>query len=740
MDEREHDDQRGRLGRLFAALVGTEDAAEKDLGPARDAAQGAPADVSHLDLDALSRKLATSPDPAHALRAFVADVRLRTESAEAGPAPSALETYLAERLDEADLAGADGVSLPAFRVVRPTTSNLFYLRMDDEEVPWLAKLKLLRVEAALNGALLATLGLEHADEASLEELVAFEGRCARSVVAQAPRLAARQEIPARGEWAVRGAISEAIESAQLPHRLTARFRVNEAAGLAAFEVDVVSPRIWSATARVDGLGIVAATSEMRRRAASEYNLRVAVMLAGYALAVAPGLSEVWVAGIEDSGASHACYYSARITRAQLEGVDLSGPVDPWAVMRAAGARVDEHDRTLAPVPQGFSLDDEALCPARRWQPVELSEERLSPGRAHELGAERRCDLGIDEAAARRRAVDELVRQLGDSTAQNVAALLAVGGEGAPEDVRAAARRCVEALIEGTLADDPLAIAEAFVAGGELERGVGEARAAFAARDLEAAERCARSALSPADDAGAYADAPGLTWRAFDTYADRVLYNRLVAAPGERARLVPDAYPEGHLIVSACALARGDVGEALAHARLAREVAPLSTQASLHLSQCLEASGDAAGAADELRRVLSLAHDGETIGLAYLRMSQLQWQAGHVLAAQACYQLACARLGAPVLVAGLAVVALIGQVGSASGSSLSQEQVASALAAEGIPLAPTEEVGAALLEAAGAAVDGELFGVGRDVVRALCSVLRDDVVLGVYRSLEDEPDR
>lgn len=738
--EDSQDEQRGRLGRLFAALVGTEGPAEKDPAPATDAAPGADAGVSHLDLDAFSRRLATSSDPVRALRAFVADVRSRTESAEAGLAPSALETYLAERLDEADLAGADGVSLPSFRVVRPTTSGLFYLRMDDEEVPWLAKLKLLRVEAALNAALLATLGLPDADAASLEELVAFEGRCARSVVAQAPRLAARQETPARGEWAVRSAISEAIESARLPHRLTARFRVNVAGGRAAFEVDVVSPRIWAATACVDGLGIVATTAEMRRRAASEYNLRVGVMLAGYALAVAPELTEVWVAGVEDSGSAHTCCYSARITRAQLEGLDLAGSVDPWAVMRAAGARVDGRDRVLTPVSQGFSLDDELLCPARRWQPVELSEERLSPGRAHELGAERRCDLAIDEAAGRRRAADELVRRLGDSTAQNVAALLAVGNEDAPEDVRAAARRCVEALIEGDLPDDPLAIVEAFVGDGALQRGIGEAREVFSARDFEAAEKRARSALAPVDEAGTYADAPGLTWRAFDTYADRVLYNRLVAAPGERVRLAPDAYPEGHLIVSACALGRGDVGDALAHARLAREVAPLSTQVSLHLAQCLEASGDAQAAADELRRVLSLAHDGETIGLAYLRMSQLQWQAGHVLAAQACYQLACARLGAPVLVAGLAMVALIGQVGSASGSSLAQEQVEGALAAEDIPLAPTEEVGTALLEAAGAAVDGELFGVGRDVVRALCSVLRDDVILGVYRSLEDEPDR
>ena len=220
----------------------------------------------------------------------------------------------------------------------------------------------------------------------------------------------------------------------------------------------------------------------------------------------------------------------------------------------------------------------------------------------------------------------------------------------------------------------------------------------------------------------------------------MIYNRLVAEPDARCRLVPDALLEGHLIVSACALARGDAAEALSHARLARELAPLSTQASLHLSQCLEAAGDVRGAENELRRLLTLAHDPETIGMAYLRMAQYQWQSGHVLAAQACYQLACARLGAPVLVAGLAVVALLGRVGEASGSALTQEQVEAALAAESIPFAPTEEVGTALMEAAGASVDAERFGVARDVLRSLCSILRDDALFGVLRSIEDEPDR
>ena len=158
MSDNERDEQHGRLGRLFAALVGTE------TGEAADAERpvGMPPAPSRLDLDGLSRTLASSPDPMRALSRFVSDVRRRTAQAEAGAAPSALETYLAERLEEAGVADAGGRL--SVRVVRPRTSDLFYLRIDDEELSWSDKLRVMRVEAALNGALLAASALEDADD------------------------------------------------------------------------------------------------------------------------------------------------------------------------------------------------------------------------------------------------------------------------------------------------------------------------------------------------------------------------------------------------------------------------------------------------------------------------------------------------------------------------------------------------------------------------------------------------
>ena len=97
----ETDEQHGRLGRLFAALVGAD---QPEAAPAEEAAKAAPnaPRASRLDLEKLSHDLSSSHDPARVLRDFVSDVRHRSAAADAElvtrmssrgePTPSAFET------------------------------------------------------------------------------------------------------------------------------------------------------------------------------------------------------------------------------------------------------------------------------------------------------------------------------------------------------------------------------------------------------------------------------------------------------------------------------------------------------------------------------------------------------------------------------------------------------------------------------------------------------------------------
>lgn len=744
-DERRPAGERGGLGRLFAALVSTgDDEALPDVP--EEAPEEADGNTTVLDVEGLSRSLASSPDPMALLSGLVVDVRGRSGAAGApgdgdAPAlpPSPLETHLAARLVEAGLLETD-VELPSLHVIRPRTSDLFYLRLDDQRVSYLALLRVMRIEAALNSVLLASHVLPDPNEASLEEIVRAEQRVARSVTAQAADVASRADGPALGEWDVRRALSFGIESFRLPYRLTARFRVNVSRGLAAFELDLVPPEVWAATCYVDGLGVVPATSEMRRRFAADYNARLAVLVAGYAFRVAPQLSEVWVAGVVDTSTDHACHYSGALGRSDLEGVDLSGSFDAAAVLRAAGFALAGPEPGSGPVRQTFSLEDERLCPPGRYDPPELSDRVLGGAAAASLGCGRVDGLAADEAARRRRVASDLVRGLGGSTEQNVRLLLSAAREDGHPDVLDAARRCVSMLVEGALEDDPVAIEEELVDGSDLARACARARDALSSRDVEAARDAVEAALLPVDGLGTYDDTDTVTWRSFDTYAERALYNRLLARPGEECRLVPAAYLEAHMIAAAADLALGLVEGALSHARRAVELAPLSSQASGNLAQCLEAADETEAAEEEARRLLSLAHDPEGLGTGYLCMAQLQWQRGRVLVAQACYQRATRYLGAPAIMAGFALAALVGHVAASAGASLDAGGADSVLRGAGVPLAPTEEVGAALLEAARAATNEGVFPVARDLVRELCALSRDDVLFGLYRSIEDEPDR
>ena len=712
------------LGRRFAALVDTGAGAGDGHGEKR-----------RLDFERLARDLAKAADPLADLAGLAASIR-------ADEGATALERRLAERLGEAGVGTGD-VEMPSVRVVRPRTSGLFYLRIDDEELSYLAKRRILAAEAALNGALLCSALLPDAESASEEDVVKAEQRVARSIVSQAaePLLDLEGE-PTRGEWHDRHAIAGGIECLRLPYRLQARFRLNARAGACAIEVDLAEPALMPGRAYVDGVGVVPATAVMRRRAATDYNLRLVVLMAAYAFAATEDLEEVWVAGVVDTAASHACYCSARFERQDLEGLDLTR-IDPVSLLRWVCAELDEEAGELRPVRQGFSLEDELFCPPERFEAPELSGRRLPAAAAEALGCRLVAGMAVDEHAARAEAARLAAERLGDTTAQNVRAVEEAAREVGGADVEEAARRTIRAILAGELDDaDPLAVQEAFMGAGPLSEEAAEAQKALLSGDPARGADVLAAALAPFEAEGAFADGPLVVWRAFDSYADRALYNRLVSPlppeSGREVRLAPRAYLESIETLSICDLALGREEAALDLARRAAQIAPLSTQASLQLSSCLEAVGDADGAAEEVRRLLGYADDPQTIGIAYLRMASLQWGRGHMLAAQACVQMAEERLPGQVMQLGLKVAELLGHAGKAE--RLSPARVLDALAEAGIPAAPTEAVAEALLDAARAACDENLFRIAREALYLVVALTRDDVFHGMLRSLEGEPDR
>ena len=281
------------LGRLVSALAGRGRAAA-DKGTEAEDAQVAPAasreagekgaaagasataeaeaeaapSESALDMAALVRELLGSREPLGRLRGFVTDVEGRAAgdaSRQDALLPCGRERHLARRLREAGLFD-DDVELPGLRVIQPRMTGLVYLRVTDRELPYLAKLRVMALEAALNEALLSQ-AMPGADPAAGErDLVRDERLLRRSIAEQTRTLGpATEPDDGCGEWGCRRALAYGIEAFQLPFRLKADFRVNAAAGAAAFELALVPPRVMPGEAWVDELGVVAATGRLGLR-------------------------------------------------------------------------------------------------------------------------------------------------------------------------------------------------------------------------------------------------------------------------------------------------------------------------------------------------------------------------------------------------------------------------------------------------------------------------------------------
>lgn len=612
------------LGRLVSALAGRgraaaekgteaedaqvttatapgDDAGEK--GASTQAAVPAEADAapseSALDMAALVKRLLRSREPLGLLRGFVTDVEGRAAgggSQKDALLPCGRERHLARRLREAGLF-EDDVELPGLKVIQPRMTGLVYLRVTDRELPYLAKLRVMALEAALNEALLSQ-AMPSADPAAGErDLVRDERLLRRSIAEQARSLGpATEPDDGCGEWGCRRALAYGIEAFQLPFRLKADFRVNAAARAAAFELALVPPRVMPGEAWVDELGVVAATGQMRRQMATDYNLRLGLLVAAWAFEGAPALNEVWVAGTLDTATSHECLYWGHLTRSDLDGIDLGPSLDPAEALGAMGVTMELDDGALLPVRQGFSLEDELFCPPARYDAPETSDRELPAEAARALGASCVADLGIDEACRRTKAADELTRGITASTESNVRLLMSLMTDGTDPGMDAACRRVMEGLIEGTLPDDdPLAVAEELAHGDALSRAVELGTSRMVARDVAGAGRAVLDALAPVEDAGTYADGDDVVWRAFGSYVDRVLYNRLMAGIGTRTRLAPAALYQAQLIASQTELIQGNAESARGLAAGATHLAPLSAEAVLQLSNCLSALGDSDGA-------------------------------------------------------------------------------------------------------------------------------------------------
>lgn len=679
---------------------------------------------------------------------------------------SSLEKYLVRRLGEAHIDSWENESdAPKVDLVIPHHSGMFYLR-EERRIPLGFHLRVLRIEAALNAALSAYNHFDGDLPSSEEDIMRFEQRLASTICSQLSDVTASDwsylAMPwqlgpgpsQRGEWAVRSALSESIETLQVPYRLEANFRTNVAGGDAAIEVCMTPARVFPRSGYVENLGIVPTTSHMRNRYASAYAARVGILLANCAFQASERVRRAWVACIQATPTKRSCLYWACIERRGLSRVRMDAVHDPLRLLVSLGATLELENEVLQPVPQGFYLEDNRFCPPLRHDLWRLSERPLPPSAAISLGTQRVSGLSIHEELGRTLLAEEALRGLSaddekDATQLCVRSLFDAASKTSDLDVWQAAERVASQLIAGTLTPgNHDALKEELVSGDHLSKAVKQAQKALAHERPGEALELLRKTIRSIDAHNTYTDTESAVYRAFDSFAQRAIYNRLNAQDGRCVILVPDAYVIAHLILTTLLLSRAkaredekrevDMHEALAHAQRALEVAPFSMPAVLSAVACLELLDDAAAASTIISRMLEFAHDPQSIALAYYRMASMQWQLDHHEACLACYQLAAGFSPGyiPVITAECSVLST---QDPRLATPLEAADVKRALQKEGIPLAPTAQISYLLYDCAAASIDAEVFPVADDLMRILESFTGDDVLHGIRNSLEHEPD-
>ncbi|MDO4806723.1 MAG: hypothetical protein Q4A07_05690 [Coriobacteriales bacterium] len=732
----------------------------QEAPPAQDATTDSPAiSQRQFDMAAFMQSVLTPSQPLATLRTIADDIRSRKDGSDT---TLPIEDFLERELVDAGLYEDDAEVQKHVRVVLLHHSKLFYVRMPKHDMTYGTWLRMIRIESVLNALLLAFENFDDLSLASIEDLYKLRQRVITSICSQAPTvdtadwsyLAMPWQVPygpsEQGEWAVRQAVSEAIESVRLPYRLEVRFRCNVAEGDVALEFGATPARAFPNTIYTQGLGLVPTTRQMRTREAASYAARVGLLLAGYTFHASNRIRRVWISAIEETPKTHSCLYSVCVERRAFASIRLDRMHDPIGCLQRLGASMRLAEFELLPVEPRFYLEDDRFCPSYRHDLWQLSERSLPPETTQPLGCARVSGLLIHEQLPRDVVADKILRALptnagAQNTQRSVHTVLETAHSTSDVTVWSAADRVATKLVEGTLDwSQPDKLRTEFVEGDSLSRTLSRAQELLAAQRPHDAMHMLSSMLRQFDAEGRYHDSSTVAYRCFDSFVERVIYNRLNRDDKRSVVLAPDAYPVAHLTLSALYASLpnddgGDAQKALYHARRALEVAPLSVPAHLGVSACLETMGDVQGAVQQLCTFLKTAFYNQSIGIAYFRLASLQWTLGNRDACRACYFQATRAMPALMPFALAEYESLSSQDGDSTTYEVTEEQVMQALTRASIPLAPTNSTAFLLYDGAVASVDAEVFPVAHDLLLALEALTGDDVLHGIRMSLEHEPD-
>ena len=720
--------------------------------------------------------------------------------ADADPALTApgLERCLIRWLGEAGFGSARASDLKhlakgdPLRLVRTKRyADTYYLGTNDDEAAAPYRRMVWALEGALNRFLLVSESLgSRADSASEAEAAQWDYYLTESIATQMPSAENPVDMQgeAAGEWAIRMGIASSIERLRLPYRFAADFQVNAQGGIAAFDAVVPHASIMPATRWPEGAPSWVEVPWAEREAqASRYAMRLAIMLAAIAFSQSTRIACVVVAARPVSDGSETVggagefpredelprTFSVEFERASFcanAAYRQAANGDPAQFFAWLNATIGQAD---IPSP----LEDGRLAVPERARMPELSDGAVPAFAQAALGASKVSDLAVNYNAKRRHIAEQMADGIAqaETTTERVRIVTAVKDATPDLDVQDACTRLMVALTADEIdPSDQNAIVNRFLGEDELMTALAAARSAVERGDGTEAVSILVQAIAKAELSGRFSDTAGTAFRCFDSYASRVIYNRVRFAGGgaaDEGRTGGLAVDAGRMGESAPGADESHVGalepapdavravelapdslyfccleavkllehsfdrteEALGYGKRCMELAPVSGPGYLQTARAYMLVGDMDNTIATINRYLEVAMLPNEIAMGYYQLAYAEWKAGRLQAGVAGY---LKSMTTSPLVYDQARLELEELLNEPEANLIPADEIDGVLEESGVVVAPAEALFEQLLEASEAAVDAGLFVVARSVLAAYCQHRPDDALVNVLRSLGD----
>lgn len=381
---------------------------------------------------------------------------------------------------------------------------------------------------------------------------------------------------------------------------------------------------------------------------------------------------------------------------------LRHPLDTYRLFDAVLSLDDAGG--LRPTESGFDLRDKRFAPLGAQEEPELSETTFDPSVARVFGTQDETGLSIQRADLLQRGVTEFHRLAADGTMPSVEkaqrAMRLIERISDPE-LTQLAPQVTSALIDGRDTPDI-----AFTLGDDLDRERGKAHDLLFSGQIDRAVEAVESAVERLDLM--YANNAGVP-RYFNSYAERVVYNRLFATPGEQTVLIPDNLFYAHTEIADILGQIKGAKAALPHLNAMVSYAPAYPLSHLKLAVQLASLEDWDSARAACLNALRVALDRDDAAFAYYRFAYCEWMRDQFETAVAAYimsdHISPGQIGS-----------LEGELRELMARAGSQcipvpdgvESAKAVLAAHDLPVWPNTEVGSIIRDAARVSVDEGMF--------------------------------